>query len=339
MSSLPLKHRRKSLSSSPPPSPPSPDISPLRPSTSSSVYRYTTSAYTRSHKWTGSDYDDVPDFEPALISDDALTALSSSSRAPSLAPSDADVQDAYVDIVSSSPIHDIPFLRPSTPPRSSRSKFVTETDDKASMAREDVAAALLALHAYPRLGSSPLTATFPTFPALLGNSSTRVRDFPIPRTPSPTLHLPIRLAPITRLPSPGTEDRTSRASIDRIQKDAGSSEGRVHGCDVSADNFSQHQGRSKTSTPERQGALYSPLPPSSPFSEDEREDVHEDIADSPIAKALSKSQSLTQVSLAPLPGALLACVISAIRAVLHVLESRIANCLPLHSRHRYVVLH
>ncbi|KAH9991822.1 hypothetical protein BJV77DRAFT_485770 [Russula vinacea] len=87
---VPLKYRRKS---SPPPSPRM--LSPIVPFSSAFI--------SPPPKWLDSD-DDL-DHEPALTSDDALTVFSSScSRAPSLAPLDA--EDSHVDIVSS-PVREI----------------------------------------------------------------------------------------------------------------------------------------------------------------------------------------------------------------------------------------
>ena len=135
---VPLKYRRKS---SPPPSPRM--LSPITPFSSSFI--------SPPPKWLDSD-DDL-DHEPALTSDDALTVLSSScSRAPSLAPLDA--EDAHVDIVSS-PVRETFFRAPSSS-RAPRSRYNNHysPNQKSATTREDVAAALLSLHAQPRLGPS-----------------------------------------------------------------------------------------------------------------------------------------------------------------------------------------
>ena len=102
-------------------------------------------------KWLDSD-DDL-EHEPALTSDGAFTVFSSScSRAPSLAP--PDTEDARVDIVSP-PIQGA-FIRTSAPPWAPLSRYNKSylPITMSSTTREDVAAALLALHAQPRLGSS-----------------------------------------------------------------------------------------------------------------------------------------------------------------------------------------
>jgi len=138
---FPLKYRRKS---SPPPSP----------------RMLSTFSISPQSKWL--DSDDDFDYEPALTSDDALTVLSSScSRAPSLAPLDA--EDAHVDIVSS-PVRETFFRpHPSRAPLSRYNNKSYSTESKSSTTREDVAAALLSLHAQPRLGPfRPVLAQLPT---------------------------------------------------------------------------------------------------------------------------------------------------------------------------------
>lgn len=175
---VPLKYRRKS---SPPPSPRM--LSPIAPFSSSFI--------SPPPKWLDSD-DDL-DHEPALTSDDALTVLSSScSRAPSLAPLDA--EDAHVDIVSS-PVRETFFRAPSSS-RAPRSRYNSHysPDQKPSTTREDVAAALLALHAQPRLGpSQPLVTRLPSQSQARPSSPPRrprvvtpsLRNLVLPRTPSP----------------------------------------------------------------------------------------------------------------------------------------------------------
>ena len=175
---VPLKYRRKS---SPPPSPRM--LSPITP--------FSPSFVSPPPKWLDSD-DDL-DHEPALTSDDALTVLSSScSRAPSLAL--LDVEDTHVDIVSS-PVRETFFRAPP----SSRAPLPRYNNSyppnmKSSTSREDVAAALLTLHAQPRLGPSrPLLARGPTRPEEGQSPPARrprvvtpsLRNLVLPRTPSP----------------------------------------------------------------------------------------------------------------------------------------------------------
>jgi hypothetical protein len=223
---FPLKYRRKS---SPPPSPQMP-FSPLP-------------------KWLDSD-DDL-DHEPALTSDDALTVFSSScSRAPSLAPLDA--EDPHVDIVSS-PIREIFFRAPS-----SRAPIPTYTksyspDTKSSATREDVAAALLALHSQPRLGPSlpvlprpppqtEFTQPPPRRPRVITPS---LRNLVLPRTPSP----PPRSSLPFITPSPVIDRRRDHATTPAQR------------------------------TPSRHATpASSPLPPSSPFAEEADCDLSQPMA-------------------------------------------------------------
>lgn len=224
---FPLKYRRKS---SPPPSPRMP-FSPLS-------------------NWLDSD-DDL-DHEPALTSDDALTVFSSScSRAPSLAPLDA--EDPHVDIVSS-PVRENFFRAPSSrPPLPTYNKSYSP-DTKSSATREDVAAALLALHSQPRLGPSrpvlprppPQTEVAqpppPRRPRVITPS---LRNLVLPHTPSPP---PRPFLPLTT-PSP---------VIDRH---------RGHATAPAQRTPSRH------ATP-----ASSPLPPSSPFAEEADSDVSQPMA-------------------------------------------------------------
>ena len=215
---FPLKYRRKS---SPPPSPRM--LSPIVPFISPPP------------KWLDSD-DDL-DHEPALTSDDALTVFSSScSRAPSLAPLDA--EDPHVDIVSS-PVRETFFRAPS-----SRTYNKTYSPDaKPSATREDVAAALLALHSQPRLGPSLSVLPRPTPQTELVQPPLRrprvvypsLRNLVLPRTPSPP---PRPSLPLTT-PSPVIDHRRDHATTPA-------------------------QG-----TPSRHATpASSPLPPSSPFAEE-----------------------------------------------------------------------
>ena len=196
-------------------------------------------------KWL--DSDDDFEHEPALISDDALS--SSCSRAPSLAPLDS--EDPHIDIVSS-PVQDTFFRAyPSsrTAPLSRYNKPHPSGHAKPSTTREDVAAALLALRAQPRLGSSrpappnvwtaqPTAETQPHPPASTRRSrviSPSLRNLVLPRTPSPPPRAPL---PMTHSPP----------IIDLEQKPTTSAH---------------------TTPPPRRTPVSSPLPPSSPFAEDD----------------------------------------------------------------------
>jgi hypothetical protein len=230
---FPLKYRRKS---SPPPSPRM--LSPIAP-------------FSPPPKWLDSD-DDL-DHEPALTSDDALTVLSSSwSRAPSLAPLDA--EDPHVDIVSS-PVREV-FFRGS----SSRAPLPTYNksyapDTKSSATREDVAAALLALHSQPRFGPSSrpvlprpppkMEVVQPPPPRRPRVVTPSLRNLVLPRTPSPP---PRPSLPLTT-PSPVIDRRRGHASA------------------------TAQRTPSRHATP-----ASSPLPPSSPFAEEADCDVSQPIA-------------------------------------------------------------
>lgn len=191
-------------------------------------------------KWL--DSDDDFEHEPALISDDALS--SGCSRAPSLAPLDS--EDPHIDIVSS-PVQDT-FYRafPSSraAPLSRYNKPHPSNHAKSPTTREDVAAALLALRAQPRLSSSrPVLSNVWTQPAAETQQqhptarrsrviSPSLRNLVLPRTPSPP-----------RAPLP----MTNYSPI--IDSDLG------------------HKA-AHTAPPQRTPAS-SPLPPSSPFAEDD----------------------------------------------------------------------
>ena len=194
-------------------------------------------------KWL--DSDDDFEHEPALISDDALS--SSCSRAPSLAPLDS--EDPHIDIVSS-PVQDTFFrVFPSSraAPLSRYNKPHPSNSTKPSTTREDVAAALLALRAQPRLSSSrPALPSIGTQPAAEMQHpppsrrsrviSPSLRNLVLPRTPSPP---PRALLPVTN-PSP---------VIDLGHKTAPSAH--------------------ILPTPPRRTPVSSPLPPSSPFAEED----------------------------------------------------------------------
>src|SRR6266702_8437424 len=200
-------------------------------------------------KWL--DSDDDFEHEPALISDDALS--SGCSRAPSLAPLDS--EDPHIDIVSS-PVQETFFRAfPSTraAPLSRYNKPHPSSHAKPSTTREDVAAALLALRAQPRLSSSrstlpnvwtqPAAETQPHPPARRSRViSPSLRNLVLPRTPSPPPRAPL---PMTNYPP-------------IIYSDLG------HKTAPSA----------HIAPPQRTPAS-SPLPPSSPFAE---EDEYEGLA-------------------------------------------------------------
>jgi len=226
---FPLRYRRKS---SPPPSPRM--LSPITP--------FSPAFISPPPKWLDSD-DDL-DHEPALTSDDALTVFSSScSRAPSLAPLDA--EDPHVDIVSS-PVRETFFRAPSSrAPLPTYNKSYSP-DTKSSATREDVAAALLALRAQPRLGPSrpvrpvsqrppPLTEVAQSPPPARRQRvvTPSLWNLVLPRTPSPP---PRPSLPLTT-PSPVIDRRRGHATT------------------------------SAQRTPSRHATPASPLPPSSPFAE------------------------------------------------------------------------
>jgi hypothetical protein len=240
---FPLKYRRKS---SPPPSPRM--LSPIAP-------------FSPPPNWLDSD-DDL-DHEPALTSDDALTVFSSScSRAPSLAPLDAD--DPHVDIVSS-PVREIFFRAPSSrAPLPTYNKSYSP-DSKSSATRQDVAAALLALHSQPRLG--------PSRPVLLRPSpkteivqppsgrhrvvTPSLRNLVLPRTPSPP---PRSSLPLTT-PSPVIDRRRDHATTPAQR------------------------------TPSRHATTASsPLPPSSPFAEEADCDLPQPMAFHSVPCSKPKSE-------------------------------------------------
>ena len=222
---VPLKYRRKS---SPPPSPRM--LSPIVPFSSAFI--------SPPPKWLDSD-DDL-DHEPALTSDDALTVFSSScSRAPSLAPLDA--EDPHVDIVSS-PVRENFFRAPpSSRAPVSRYNKPYSPDTKSSATREDVAAALLALHSQPRLG--PSRPVLPQPPEVAQPPPARprrvvtpsLRNLVLPRTPSPPPRSSLQLT----TPSPVIDHRRDHATVPAQR------------------------------TPSRHATpASSPLPPSSPFAEE-----------------------------------------------------------------------
>jgi hypothetical protein len=148
-------------------------------------------------KWL--DSDDDFEHEPALISDDALS--SGCSRAPSLAP--LDWEDPHIDIVSS-PVQDTFFRAFPSSRAAPLSRYNTSNHSKPSTTREDVAAALLALRAQPRLSSSrsalPNVRTQPAAetqhhpPARRSRViSPSLRNLVLPRTPSPPPRAPLRM--------------------------------------------------------------------------------------------------------------------------------------------------
>ena len=191
-----------------------------------------------SPKWL--DSDDDFEHEPALISDDALS--SGCSRAPSLAPLDS--EDSHIDIVSS-PVQDTFRAFPSSR-AAPLSRYRPPNHAKPSATREDVAAALLALHAQPRLSSSrSALSNIWTQPAVdtqyhPSARRSRVVSPPLrnifPRTPSPPPRAPLSMSPI-------------------IDSDLG------HKIPPSAAHLAP--------SPPRLTPASSPLPPSSPLAEDD----------------------------------------------------------------------
>jgi hypothetical protein len=195
-------------------------------------------------KWL--DSDDDFEHEPALISDDALS--SSCSRAPSLAPLDS--EDPHIDIVSS-PVQDTFFRAfPSSraAPLSRYNKPHSSNHAKPSTTREDVAAALLALRAQPRLSSSrPAPPNVWTSPPPPVAAATETQPHPPParrsRVVSPSLrNLVLPRTPPPRAPLPMTNSPPI----------------------IGLATTSAH-----TTPPPRCTPVSSPLPPSSPFAEDD----------------------------------------------------------------------
>jgi hypothetical protein len=257
-STFPFKYRRKS---SPPPSPHM--LSPITPFSSAFI--------SPPPKWLDSD-DDL-DHEPALTSDDALTVFSSScSRAPSLAPLEAD--DPHVDIVSS-PVREVFFRAPP----SSRAPLPTykesySPDAKSSATREDVAAALLALHSRPRLGPSrpvlppppprtELALPPPRRPRVVTPS---LRNLVLPRTPSPP-------------PRPSFPLTTPSPVIDLHRDHATTPAQRI--------------------TSRHASPASSPLPPSSPFAEEADSDASHPMAFYSVPRPKPKSDSFQVRTLSP----------------------------------------
>ncbi|KAI0318838.1 hypothetical protein OF83DRAFT_1170719 [Amylostereum chailletii] len=236
------------------------------------AYRYERAPAYAGPKWTADAEDDEPynelnydyveddddfDQEPALTSDDAT--MPSSSRAPSLSPTsahDEDSENVYVNVVSSSPVRDS-FIRPR--PATMR------MEDKSST-QEDVVAALLSL-ARPRIGPSPLASAFPPPPILRPLS-------PSPAYQMQTPSLRIAVPPPRTPPRHSPEEERRTALIDTL---APAREDRPQGPTVRARSLAallnpepacpslRHV---RSATPERR---FSPLPPSSPFSEEERD--------------------------------------------------------------------
>jgi len=233
---FPLKYRRKS---SPPPSPrmlsPMAHISPSFP----------TNFVSPPPKWL--DSDDELEHEPALTSDDAFTVFSSCSRAPSLTLSDT--EDAHVDIVSS-PVQEA-FIRTSAPTRAPLSRYNKSYPPSimSSTTREDVAAALLALHAQPRLGSSR--------PPLVQLSLQTKNVDPPPARRSRVVSPSIRNLVLPRTPSPPPRPRLEMTPV--IDSEV------VHGTTLPA----------QRTPPRRATPASSPLPPSSPFAEEDEYETPE----------------------------------------------------------------
>ncbi|KAF8269259.1 hypothetical protein EI94DRAFT_1829056 [Lactarius quietus] len=226
-------------------------------------------------KWL--DSDDDFEHEPALISDDALS--SSCSRAPSLAPLDS--EDPHIDIVSS-PVQDTFFRAyPSSraAPLSRYNKPHPSNHTKPSTTREDVAAALLALRAQPRLSSSsrPALPNVMTQPAAVQTPhhppprrsrvvSPSLRNLVLPRTPSPPPRAPL---PMTN-------------------------------CPPIIDLGNETIPLAHTSPPPRRTPVSSPLPPSSPFAEEDEYEGSAPTRFHSLSSPTPKSEHLeTQVHILP----------------------------------------
>lgn len=154
--------------------------------------------------WSQSDLSDSLELPP-LVSDDALTLPSSSSRphSPSSTPLDTD-HEHDPDVHLSSPARDVfPFHNPtSTRPHTSYFSNSPRTQKAQDV---DIATALLALHAYPRFSttsssshSPPLSS--PIFPV---QQTHQPQPLPAPQTPTRQYHArPPALAGLLRTPSP-----------------------------------------------------------------------------------------------------------------------------------------
>ncbi|TFY81084.1 hypothetical protein EWM64_g2925 [Hericium alpestre] len=254
---LPFKYRRKSLSSSP--APPSPSLSPVRPYPSSSRYaeQYSPYKYDRAPKWSHTFSDD--DLEPPGMSDDATSFAApteSSPSSPSLAPPsphihDNDPEDVYVDIVSSSPVRDSAFAVSASAGRSLQcetERYGCKTRyDKVRDARtrvhemihsstsapaepilihddvaEDAAAALLALHAGPRLTVPapsqvpPTRASAPAAaPVLTASKSASLHLLLAPLDPPSQTHVMAHTEPVPEAASSKADLRRASDLIDR----------------------------------------------------------------------------------------------------------------------------
>ncbi|KAI0047918.1 hypothetical protein FA95DRAFT_1605677 [Auriscalpium vulgare] len=284
------------LRSSSSPSPPSSLSSPPPPhayAAPSSAYRYTSrpaplassssSSVPHAGKkflfaYTDEDIDADIDPVPALTSD--ADGLSSSSRAPSLSPTDA--QDAYIDIVSSSPTQGAfadAFLRPSPPTKPPP----PPADDPDS--REDIAAILLALHAQP-----PVSA-FPRFPFVARPSSSsdsrshaqsQVRVVP-PRAPTAKLNLRAPAAEpysVPRAPTAIDASRTRSRFASPLRSVRAASSGPELPAVPARRNIDVVDVVDDARRADSPVRPYSPLPPSSPFafSDDDEDKDEPDVA-------------------------------------------------------------
>ncbi|KAI0032694.1 hypothetical protein K488DRAFT_85598 [Vararia minispora EC-137] len=190
-------------------------------------------------------YDSSDDTDaPALTSDDATAPSSSHPPSPSLSPVE---ENAYVHIVSSSPLRDsLARLYPRRP----------MLEEKPGT-REDAAAALLSL-AFPRVGTSPHVNSFPTPPIQRPDSPTVITSS---RTTTSALTSSLISTSLDSAPEKSVAPDHLLVHIDPTQEP-----GAVICDDVAP---------SPHGTPLR---AFSPLPPSSPFSEDPN-DTDEDTED------------------------------------------------------------
>ncbi|KAA1472782.1 hypothetical protein DENSPDRAFT_839147 [Dentipellis sp. KUC8613] len=314
---LPFKYRRKSLSVEPSPPSPSPSPSRPYPSSSRYADQFSPYNHksTSSSKWAHTTSDD--DFELPFMSDDAASVApltESYPSSPSLAPPSPrphDAEDVYVDIVSSSPVRDSAFVVSASTRRSRLPLLRCDSEqdgyeprcDKAFESRtrveglihqrfssqkpqpnfkhdntdEDVAAALLALHAQPRL-SVPQVTTIPTpapEPPLSASRSASLHFLLSPLDPPAPAHA----SPLTTAPAISSIDSTEvarsvKTAESSIVKEESDLPVDVHEAEDLPDDLPEVDGHERGVSP------LSSLPPSSPFSDalDLESDTHVDVS-------------------------------------------------------------
>lgn len=151
---------------------------------------------------------------PPLVSDDALTLHSSSSRphSPSSTPLDTDPEhDADINSLSSPARDAFPFHNPiTTRPHTS---YFSDSPRTQKAQDEDIATALLALHAYPRFSSTSSSRSPPLSSPVFPTQQYQPQPLPAPQTPVRRHHpRPPALAGLLRTPSPDALPvNTSRA--------------------------------------------------------------------------------------------------------------------------------